>query len=53
MIYAIKVDSVLCYENIYECSKDLGISGVIISECMLHAQTYNDWQFISEFAVAV
>lgn len=51
MIYAIKEDVVLPYENITECSKDLNLDGVLISECLLNKKFYNGWEFISELAV--
>lgn len=51
MIYAIKGDTVLPYENITDCSKDLNLDGVLISECLLNGKLYNGWEFISELAV--
>lgn len=51
MIIAIKGDSVLHFENIYECSRELNIDPIIISECLLDSQTYRCWKFISELAM--
>lgn len=51
MIIAIKGDSILHFENIYECSRELNIDPIIISECLLDSQTYRCWKFISELAM--
>ena len=51
MIIAIKGDSILHFENIYECSRELNIDPFIISECLLDSQTYRCWKFLSELAM--
>ena len=51
MIIAIKGDSVLHFKNIYECSAELNIDPIIISECLLNSQTYRCWKFISELVM--
>lgn len=51
MIYAIKGDSVLPFEDITTCAKELNLDAILISECILDRKLYNGWEFISELAV--
>lgn len=51
MIYGIKDDTVMCWENVIEAANDLDVRHTFVADAILRGLSIKGWEFKTDFSV--